>query len=102
MRKKLTFLLCLMLTGNASLAAEEYFYCGYSNLDGSAQDYAKFGKGTDFKFNKSNNRWEWNTKYTYQYIYPNGQYEQIARVGIFDNQNGLKWRPFTNENVQKQ
>jgi len=71
-----------------SFATQEYFYCGYSNLDGSAQDYSKFGKGTDFQFNKLKNRWEWNTKYTSQYIYPNGQYEQIAHSDLFDNQRG--------------
>jgi len=88
MMKRLMPLLCFMLITGSSFAAEEYFYCGFSNLDGSGQDYAKWGKGTDFKFNQSKNRWEWITEYTYQYIYPDGRYEQIARVDYFDNQRG--------------
>tara|TARA_R110001592_G_scaffold336960_1_gene622738 strand:+ start:1591 stop:1875 length:285 start_codon:yes stop_codon:yes gene_type:complete len=70
------------------LSADEYFYCGFSNLDGSGQDYARWAKGTDFNFNDSKNRWEWVSEYTFQYIYPDGRYEQISRGDLFDNQRG--------------
>jgi len=68
---------------------EEYFYCGYTNLDGSGQDYSKWGKGTDYTYNEGNSRWEWITEYTYQYIYLDGKYEQEARVAFFDDQKGI-------------
>lgn len=68
---------------------EEYFYCGYTNIDGSNQDYSKWGKGTDFKYNASKNRWELINEYTSQYIYPDGKYEQITKVSYFDNRKGL-------------
>ena len=67
---------------------EQYFYCGYTNLDGSAQDYSKWGKGTDFEYNEANSRWEWISEYTFQYIHPDGRYEQKARVAFFDDQLG--------------
>lgn len=85
-------LLCFALCSSISLAqedeAQEYFYCGYTNLDGTAQDYSKWGKGTDFTYNEGSSRWEWISEYTYQYIYPDGRYEQIARVAFFDDQKG--------------
>lgn len=68
---------------------EEYFYCGYTNLDGSAQDYSKWGKGTDYTYNDGNSRWERITEYTYQYIYLDGRYEQEARAAFFDDQEGV-------------
>ncbi len=58
MMKRLMPLVCFILITGSSFAAEEYFYCGFSNLDGSGHDYAEWGKGTDFKFNQSKNRWE--------------------------------------------
>ncbi len=76
------------LVFSVNAGSGEYFYCGYANIDGSGQDYSKWGKGTDFKYNKDRNRWEWITESTYQYIYPDGRYEQIARVPYFDNLKG--------------
>ncbi len=80
-----------LMFNSGIINAEEYFYCGFSNLDGTGQDYSKWVKGGDlssFKYNKDKKRWEWITEYTYQYIYDNGKYEQIARSEIFDNQIG--------------
>ncbi len=37
----------------------EYFYCGYTNIDGTGQDYAAFEKGSDLKYNENADRWEW-------------------------------------------
>lgn len=88
MIQKITIFLSLALLSMPLLASGDYFHCGFSNLDGSGQDYAKWGKGTDFKFNKTKDRWEWVSEYTYQYVYPDGRYEQIARVDYFDNQRG--------------
>jgi len=73
---------------NSSNAADDYFYCGFTNINGTEQDYAKWGKGTDFKYNESAKRWEWISEYAYQYIYPDGKYEQKARVSYFDNKIG--------------
>ena len=72
-----------------AIQVEEYFYCGHTNLDGTAQDYSKWGKGTDFIYSDENNRWEWVTDYEYQYIYPDGRDEQKARVAFFDDQKGV-------------
>ncbi len=86
-----TRILILILTLSFSgftAASSDYFYCGFSNLDGSGQDYAKWGKGTDFKYNQSKDRWEWVSEYAYQYIYPDGRYEQIPRGDLFDAQQG--------------
>ena len=69
-------------------SANEYFYCGYSNVDGTGQDYAKWGKGTDFIYNRDKQRWEWISEYAYQYIYPDGRYEQKGRVPAFKDQIG--------------
>ena len=75
---------------------ENYFYCGFSNLDGSGQNFAKWGKGTDFKYNNSKDRWEWLSEYSNQYIFPDGRYEQVALVSYFENQKGL-----CNEKMEK-
>jgi hypothetical protein len=69
-------------------ADNEYFYCGYSNIDGTGQDYAKWGKGTDFIYNKDKQRWEWISEYAYQYIYSDGRYEQKWRTPAFKDQIG--------------
>lgn len=69
--------------------SNNFFYCGITLKDGTGQDYVKWGKGTDFIFNESTDRWEWVTEFTYQYIYPDGTYEQIARVNFFDDEVGV-------------
>ncbi|MGV7235641.1 MAG: hypothetical protein ACQ9ET_05210 [Nitrosomonadaceae bacterium] len=83
--------LLIVFVGSAEVAAgqgtDESFYCGYTNTDGTGQDYSEFGKGTDFKFNNKNNRWEWVSEYSAQYIYPNGRYEQISKLA--GNQVGV-------------
>jgi hypothetical protein len=68
---------------------DDYFFCGVTLIDGSEQDYRKWGKGTDFIYNEANERWEWITEFTYQYIYPDGRYEQIARVDFFEDEIGV-------------
>jgi len=85
-----TFSLAVILSLSAISFAQdqEYFYCGYTDMDGSAQDYSKWGKGTDFKYNEAKKRWEWVTEFTFQYIYPSGKYEQKTRVSFFENQKG--------------
>jgi len=88
MNKLVLFFVFILLTSTAS-ASEEYFYCGFTNTDGSAQNYAQWGKGTDFKFNARKDRWEWITEYTRQYIYPSGAYEQKTKVPYFQNQFGV-------------
>ena len=65
-----------------------YFFCKFSNLDGSGRDIAKWGKGTDFKYIPSRKVWEWRTKYTVQTIDVNGRYYQKALQPIFDDQIG--------------
>lgn len=82
------FLVAASISIPLSSSATEYFYCGYSNLNGSGQDYAKWGKGTDFKYNDSKQRWEWVTEHTYRYIYTDGRYELRTRTPAFDNQVG--------------
>ena len=73
MKKLITTILLLLSPLAAAQSDEEnYFYCGYTNIDGTAQDYSKWGKGTDFKYSEANSRWEWITEYTFQYIYPDG------------------------------
>jgi hypothetical protein len=69
-------------------ATDEYFYCGYTNMDGTGQSYGKFGKGTDFKYNKNNQRWEWINKYEIRFIYPNGKYELKPLVSFLDEKTG--------------
>lgn len=69
-------------------SSSNYFYCGFSNDDGTGQDYAKWGKGTDFKFNQARNRWEWISKYSNQYIYSDGRYRQISKLPGVRNQSG--------------
>lgn len=68
---------------------DAFFYCGVTLKDGSEQDYRKWGKGTDFIYSEANERWEWITEFTYQYIYPDGRYEQIARVNFFEDEIGV-------------
>jgi hypothetical protein len=90
--KKLIVILVFCLIA-VSVSADEYFYCGYTNKDGTGQDYAKWGKGTDFKYNKSTQRWEWISEYISNYIYPDGRYVGKGkapgfadRVGRCDNE----------------
>lgn len=73
---------------STEFAEDSFFYCGFTNTDGTGQDYAKFGKGTDFKYNESMKRWEWVDQFTAQYIYPDGRYEQIEKTAGFGSQKG--------------
>jgi len=81
------FTICIISFSYNSYA-NEYFYCSYTNTDGTGQDYSKWGKETDFKYNKVKNRWEWDSKYSLQIIFPDGRYKQFAKVSYFDNQTG--------------
>lgn|GEM_PF-4970365 len=65
-----------------------YFYCKFRNLDGSEEDMARWGKGTDFTYVPSKNMWEWRTEYTIQSIDSSGGYYQTALNPIFEDQVG--------------
>ena len=76
--------------GAAESQPEEasYFYCKFKNLDGSGEDIARWGKGTDFTFAPTKNMWEWRTEYTIQSIDSRGGYYQTALNPIFEDQVG--------------
>lgn len=65
-----------------------YFYCKYTNVDGSEEDIARWAKGTDFNFVASKNMWEWRTAYTIQSIDSRGGYYQRALTPIFEDKVG--------------
>jgi hypothetical protein len=65
-----------------------YFYCKFRNLDGSEEDIARWGKGTDFIFVPSKNMWEWHTEYAIQSIDSSGGYYQTALNPIFEDKIG--------------
>lgn len=65
-----------------------YFYCKFHNLDGSGEDIARWGKGTDFSFVPNKNMWEWRTEYTIQSIDSTGGYYQRSLNPIFEDQVG--------------
>lgn len=88
LKKTLSIIALMTCVSTISVAGDEFFYCGFTNTNGSGQDYAKWGKGTDFKFNGGTQRWEWITEYTDQYIYPDGRYVQRAKVSFFNDEAG--------------
>lgn len=65
-----------------------YFYCKFSNLDGSEEDIARWGKGTDFIFVPNKNMWEWRSEYAIQSIDSSGGYYQTALNPIFEDKVG--------------
>ena len=65
---------------------DEFFYCGYTDLDDTNQGYNKFGKGTDFIFNEGEDRWERITDVSAEYIYSGGRYEQVALVSYWNDE----------------
>lgn len=68
--------------------SDSYFYCKFHNLDGSGEDIARWGKGTDFNFVPNKNIWEWRTEYTIQSIDSTGGYYQRSLNPVFKDQVG--------------
>ena len=84
--KYLNTLTLALLTFTANADDDEFFYCGYTDLDGTNQGYNKLGKGTDFIFNEAEDRWERITDVSAEYIYSDGRYEQVALVSYWNDE----------------
>ncbi|WP_415902199.1 hypothetical protein ACMXYR_14945 [Neptuniibacter sp. QD29_5] len=86
--RALIIILISLLTSVQVYAEQKYFYCEIRSLDGTYLDVARWGKGTDFKYNSAKKRWEWESSYSDQYIYPDGRYVQYGKHVGFDDQKG--------------
>ena len=87
--KRIALIAVFCLMTEVAFAEDEYFYCGFITLDTGGQDYAKWSKGKDFKYNQLNKRWEWVDEFSAQYIYPDGRYEQIEKTAGMGNHKGV-------------